>query len=340
MIQSFTPTYTPHGCIIKSYQEKGPVIMQKRPDFNHFYEHDIIKKLAKNEKWTVSDKDKIPIDLKLWIYQQKLCGAQFNNDLSLVTLDVLRKEIPNAANHAYYLDAMIDKYVVLDIEPSCPDDIKQELLQMSYSYGERSMSGKGYHLIFPLPTCIAEYPIAQTKLVLKEEHGYYEILMAHYVTFTADMLPPASGTEPFEPLFRKLASQQKEVVRTEMDITEMAPEMDTCTLRIQTALKFCGHCYPKHLEDFHNDHSKYEFAYMMHLYKNLQKLIQMDSVQTHRTYTESEQAWFLYSLAKEQLPHRVKHEETRDGLPWLVYLAREVMAKYEDPKEKQKNKKG
>ena len=43
-------------------------------------------------------------------------------------------------------------------------------------------------------------------------------------------------------------------------------------------------------------------------------------------YSDSEKAWFLWQTAINYLKPRAKHKETRDNLPWLLYLTRKVIS--------------
>lgn len=294
-------------------------------DFPEFYSNPWIQSIADYHKWTVSDSNKMPIDMFCFEYQHRICGALFTDENSLTSLSHLCELIPNAKNNTYYLDALTDKIVVLDIEPTCPDDIKQQLLNMPYVYGETSMSGKGYHLIFPLPKCIDDYPIAKTKVVMKEEHGYYEILLNHYVTFTRNMLPESIGTEDFIQLFKQLATQQKESHRNEVDIQDIQPDDIPNQEKILELLY--NQTYKKTPEDFHNDMSKYEYGYIGFLHYKLQCILNVSFIKDSHNYTDNEKAWLLYTIAIDKIPYRAKHDETRDGLPWLLYLSQEIIAK-------------
>lgn len=299
-------------------------------DFPEFYAHPFIQSIAGNTKWTVSDNQKRPIDMKALLYDHKVYGARmdFETEASnpCVTLQRLCDILPNAANHAYFLNAIVDKFVVLDIEPKCPDKIKKKLLDTSFVYGEVSMSGKGYHLIYPLPEILNEYPVAQKKIVMKEEHGYYEILLNHWVTFTRNMISPKEKPKhDFTVFFEELAKLQKEVIRANIEIdepdTENIPKYDYLT-------EILSHCvYSKKPEDFHGDISKYEYGHIGFLYWNLKKLLNISYIKAAHEYTPSEKAWMLYTVAKEKIPRRDKHEEYRNNLPWLLYLAGEIIAK-------------
>ena len=297
-----------------------------RSDCPAFYDSPFVKATGDNARWTVSNAEKIPLDMYLLKYRHVERYAQFHNELSLVTLPELHEIIPGPINCAYYLDALVDNYVVLDVEPKCPDDVKAELLSLPYIYGERSMSGKGYHLVFPLPSCIDEFPIAKTKSALKETHGWYEILLNHYVTFTLNPIDKASGSGDFEALFRDLCTEQKEVVRNDVDIDGTTPDEIPDQDKILSVLRSCR--YRKTPGDFHDDISKYEYGHVGYLHYKLKCMLETAAIQRNgHEYTDNDKAWLLYTIAQEKIPYREKHDTYRDNLPWLLYLCREIIAK-------------
>lgn len=323
-------------------------------DFPEFYNHPFIQTIAPNERWTVSDNTKRPLDMYLYIYQQRISGALFTDENSLVSLPTLCAHIPNAVNNAYYMDALIDNFVVLDIEKTCPDDIKAELLKLPYIYGETSLSGRGYHLIFPAPACLREYPVAMKKTAMKDPKGHYEILLNHYVTFTRNMIPPAdeTNTGDFEALFRQMASQQVAVSRTDVDINNIEPEHGPDYDKIVNLLQ--RQTYKKTIDSFYGDVSKFEYGCMGFFHTKLKSILKVNTIAIEEVFSEEEQkmvprkyiysdnekAWIIYEVCKDKIPHRAKHDETRDGLPWLLYLAREVIAKdTSDDKKKKPAKK-
>lgn len=294
-------------------------------DFAEFYEHPFIKSIADDEKWTVSDKTKKPIDMFVYKYRHQITGATFTNNLSLVSLPELCSLIPNARNNAYFMDALTDNFVVLDIEKKCPDDIKKELLQTPYIYGEISLSGQGYHLIYPLPDCFSDYPDAQTKIVMKEPHGYYEILLQHYVTFTRNMLPKATGNKSFENIFKKFAKTQVKASKHDINVNELKPDDIPFADNIIFILSSVE--YQKTPADFFDDMSKYEYGFMGFLYYKLKNIINIKDYRESHEYTDNEIAWLLYETAKDKIPYRPKHDEFRNNLPWLLYLAGEIIAR-------------
>ena len=298
--------------------------------FPEFYHNPLFQRIKDTPKWTISDKNKRPIDMRALKDRGEIRGAEHTNENSLMTLPELCEFLPNAANHAFYLDALTDGFVVLDVEPKCPEEIKRKMLSLPYLYGEVSMSGKGLHLVFLLPECIKDYPIAQKKVVLKEANGFYEILLNHYVTFTRRAicpyynLPDQTNKNAFVELFQQMASQQVEVHRDDFHVDEIAPDSIPNQGYILNMLE--NKSYQKTPNDFANDMSKYEYAHIGYLYYNLKRVLNWKSLRDH-DYTEQEKAWLLYYAAKNQIPYRAKHKERRYGLPWLLYLSQEVIAK-------------
>lgn len=310
-------------------------------DFSDFYNHPFIQSISGRERWTVSDNTKRPIDMFVFIHQfGRVTGAAFTDENSLVDLPTLCKHIPNAANNAYYMDVLVDDFVVLDIEKTCPDDIKAELLKLPYIYGETSLSGKGYHLVFPAPACLQDYPVAMKKTAMKDPKGHYEILLNHYVTFTRNMIPPAdeNNTGDFEALFRKMAIDQKDVNRTDVDIKSIEPEHGPDYDKIVGLLR--RQEYKKSLSDFYDDFSKFEYGCMGFFHFKLKQILKVNTIAPGYAYSDNEKAWIIYEICKDKIPYRAKHDEMRDGLPWLLYLAREVIAKDDlDNKKKKSGKK-
>lgn len=281
-----------------------------REMFPEFYSHPFIRSIEGNSRWTISDSEKKPIDMKGLKYEHKVMGAFEPSKLCLMTLQELTDLVPNAANHAYYLKALEDEYLVVDIEPECSDATKKEFLRMDYVYGEVSLSGKGYHLVFPVPAEIDKYPNAKAKKVWKNAKEHYEIHLEHYVTFTRRMLPDADGKKSFMPVFKKMAKAQSETVTSsatfaEVDIKDI-PNGDAI-------LRSTGHIPPwaKTLSDFDDDKSSYEYCHIGYLLGYLRTFVNTMSKQNGHKYTDDEMAELLYQTARNTLEHRDKHDTPR-----------------------------
>lgn len=318
--------------------------MNVNPFYEKFSNHPFIQSIAQNEKWTISTKDKMPIDMYELMYNKRIRGAQYSDNLSLTSLEKLNSVMPAAANYAYYLNAPVDGFVVLDIEPKCPKELRQKLMTMDALYVEKSMSGKGIHMVFKYPyDIIAKYPNAAEKIVFKEpENGSYEILINHYVTFTGNALEyeidPNIEKMSFTELFEEMAAMQKSVQVNNVDFEELKPVETGQIERVFELLRYAADTWRKTPEDFTNqlgevDNSKYEFAYIGYLYDKLNTITKVSAIAEDHTYTDEEKVWIIYSIAKDVIPYREKHDSYRNGQPWLVYLITSVMAKYEDRKD-------
>lgn len=318
-------------------------------EYQAFQQHPFIQSIKETPKWTISNEKKIPLDMRILMTENRIHGANFYDEQSLTTLTEIdsffNKQNLLVTNHAFFLDVVLDGFVVLDIEPDCPDDIKQKLLNTPYIYGEVSLSGKGYHLVFRTPQCFMDYPNAHTKPALKDEDGNYEILLNHFCTFTAKMIqPPANPTEDFNKIYKQLAENAKNIAKQrEVDISTLTDKPDTKYAdRILALLKQAGLQWNKRPDNFkkdkhplENDPSRYEWAYLAYLYKKLDSIMHVSAIADEHTYTEEEQAFFLYTIIQELIPHREKHDTyrlTSDGtkLPWLGYLIKDVMEKVDN----------
>lgn len=313
--------------------------MEYYKNFPDFYENEFIKSIAGNTKWTVSGRTvpdpsippKIPIDMYSLMYEAKIKGAPHWSYPYLITLSELLQVLPHAANHTYYLESPVDKTVVLDIEPTCPKELTEEFLKMPYIYGEVSMSGKGYHLVFDLPEKIFNsYPIARKKKRWIGEKNQYEVHFAHYITFTRRMLPPSPNLIPFEPFFETLAAEQKETIQAKIPTVTIDPKTVPRYIALSNALK--GVKLNKKPADYASM-SQYECGYAARLLYVMEPTIEdMEKKYDHK-YTVEEKAAIVYEILKQKIDHRPKHDQEREHMPWLLYVATDMAARQELQKE-------
>lgn len=322
--------------------------------FPDFYTNPAVMALAKAKRWTISGsikdeepdtlkKRKAPIDVRHLIDHRRVRGAWAIDEQCLVDLNELTERIPTAANTAYYIQSATDGLIVIDIEPGCPPEIAQQLLALpNLLYVETSMSGKGYHLIAPMPANFHDFPVAAGKTVLQHKEKWYEILLDHWVTFTRNPVAPeilaAKPTAEPSPDFATLegfyASLAKEAkataassisVQTAIDFPDIpsadaivAQTLDAATDRLKT------------LDDFNGDNSRYEFSVLGTLYRQmLYPLIQRMNLGT--TYSASDRTWLLYKAAVSVIPERNKHHEKRNGRPFLLDRAAAMIASHDAP---------
>ena len=231
--------------------------------------------------------------------------------------------------------------MVIDVEKECPPEIASALLRLpEIEYRETSMSGLGFHLLLPLPDTFFSGPHAESvanALVLREKHGWYEILLEHWVTFTRHPVPPDSPallTEPSnEPQFASAAALLDHLASLRKASTSSAAS----TIQVQLVLpeipglddvvtQALVNFQPKTLSAFDNDLSRWEFSTLSLLNSRLGHALQSATYEHNHNYTDEERAWLLYRAAQHVIPHRDKHDQSRNGRPFLLDRAVSAVA--------------
>lgn len=315
--------------------------------FPEFYENFVVRVLADAKRWTISGrigdegrKGKAPVDARHLIDVGRVRGAFDISDTCLVDLDELTSTIPDAANHAFYLQSSTDGFMVIDIEPSCPEDVAADLLALpGILYSEVSMSGKGYHLVVRVPENLHDFPAAAGKRVLREQHGWYELLFEHWVTFTRRPVPRhdriaanASRRDrsfaTVEDLYASLATKAKPpatTFSTTVRTGDEAPDIKGSQQIVERTLNGADPRF-KSLDDFGGDHSRWEFSTLGVLHREMHRHMVVVGFLHRTTYSAADEAWMLYQAVQQVLPHRPKHDETRNGRPFLLDRAATLVA--------------
>lgn len=325
--------------------------------FPQFYDNPAIRALATACRWTISgqlgeldDEDsgrKAPIDVRHLLdgcnagcrHVGPLRGAFALDSTCLLTLEDLTGALPNAANAAFYLQAQADGLIVIDVEPGCPPDVAADILRLpGILYSELSMSGKGFHLIASLPENLHDFPVAAGKRVLREEHGWYEILLDHWCTFTRSpvpdrivkhvaALPAPSRFSTVEDLYADLAAKARpslSVSATEVGTDGEMPDIPYAQAIIKQTLAGSLDRL-KTPEDFDNDFSRWEFSVLGVLYTGMQL-----PLRTYRSFgaefSIGDQAWLLYQTSLKVIKPRPKHSQMRNGRPFLLDRAAALVA--------------
>ena len=232
----------------------------------------------------------------------------------LTTLPSLIETIPDAVNHTYYINSYRDNFIILDVEKTCPDELKQEFLKLPFIYGETSMSGQGYHLVFYKDDLFDNFPDLKSKTKMQDEDRYYEILINHWVTFTRNMIePPAEPEGSISTWFNKLAENENQKMidfdASEFEIVDPKDIPEYMFLYENTKKRTS---YNKTLSDFKNDDSRYEFGYAGHIVAVLWKMLSLSNIlRTGHEYTVSEKAQIAYDVFVDLIPHRSKHDSKR-----------------------------
>lgn len=305
-----------------------------------FYNHPFIMSIKDNEAWTVSDKNKRPMDIKGFIENERLFGATEPTKKCLTTLPSLIETIPNAVNHTYYINSYRDNFIILDVEKTCPDELKEEFLKLPFIYGETSMSGQGYHLVFYKDDLFENFPDLKSKTKMQDEDRYYEILINHWVTFTRNMIePPAEPEGSISTWFNKLAENENQKMidfdASEFEIVDPNDIPEYMFLYENTKKRTN---YNKTRSDFKDDDSRYEFGYAGHIVAVLWKMLSLSNIlRTGHEYTVSEKAQIAYDVFVDLIPHRSKHDSKRGNVPYLMYIIQIQVQKKEKEQEKKSN---
>lgn len=330
-----------------AFSAQSPATIRPQDYYPGFYDNPVIQLLAPAPRWTVSGQlddpskpgatrntRKAAIDIRELQRNGRVRGAYEKTTNCLMTLDELVGFLPNAANHAYALNAHMDRVLVLDIEKTCPPALAQELLALPSLYSELSMSGLGYHLVMPLPNVFGSFPIAANKIVLREEHGWYEVLIEHWITFTripvpADRYSGRPASRSWDEVYAALASKATQDAADQATRDSVSADKPEIPGEAEALHVMTKHPLPKTLENFYGDHSRYEFSTLSTLCSRLTPALPYLSDKHNVEYTTAMKAWLLYEAATRVLTHRDKHDELRRGMPLLLNAATDLLARRE-----------
>lgn len=330
--------------------------------FSEFYSNPTIQRLGEDRAWSVSDNNKMPVNIPLLLTWGSVHGASmYKLDTQAVTLDELTHGLPDAANCAFYLQAYKHHVAILDIEKTCPLDIRDRLLSLAPEalYTETSMSGKGYHLIFPISDDDLESDALLNKAKLQHPQGHYEILLSHWVTFTRNPIPQSTldhalsqgitttwNRELYElaDIIAQRDAQRMAVYNAidDIDISHLQPRDYSAEeqrydhrVRDNISNQF-DNWYTKDLiDDFDNDTSRWEFSILTTLARyaiaDIQKSAELNIAGTPTTITPEHIVRIIYPVVQEKIPHREKHDGFRNGHPYLFWQTMKAVEVTEVP---------
>lgn len=175
------------------------VVPQQPPHV--FASNPLIAKIANDESWSVSDKNKVPVNFRLLQETGSVVGAKLDSN-PFVTLQTIDKD-PNfdMVNRMYRLSALENRVMMIDIEPKEKDETLLWWSRFPAQYAETSKNG-GLHLLIQVPEEFINDEnsyIFDTLVQIKEnKEGTCEYLFnRHNITFTKQMF------NKLQPDFRK-----------------------------------------------------------------------------------------------------------------------------------------
>lgn len=307
-------------------------------DLPAFLSNPLVQALAPINAWSISDKDKRPLDIFELETYGKVVGCNPEVPGATVTLNHLLELVPNPPNLAFFLNVDEHGYVCLDVEKTCSSELKTAFVAMDFVYGETSLSGKGLHLWFPTPQNINKFVDVMYKIKLRESRGNYELLMrSHWVTFTGNQITSShlEGAPSIEQVYAFLAKETPKTspkiataVEEICDNLDEIPDIDYIMDLLLNKNPFMK--MPEDYPDDNNatrcDMSRYEYAYLCSRYDLLRKILKLSRIQSNgHVYTIDERWAILLECATSYLEHRDKHDEMRCGMPYLVYNTRSVL---------------
>lgn len=321
---------------------------------NHLVDH-----LKDEPMWTMSSKDKRPIDAKVFLETDAIEDAYLEGPSPLVTLTQLDADNRlQAVNRAYRLHAKDNRVIAIDVEPEATDQMKEMVLNFPAHYTELSMNG-GVHLFIMVPEDLVDdsnrYMFDELS-VFKEpvpkgdtRPAHFEVIFNdHYITFTKRMLTQKPcvnyATDPQAKAQlksfldnivaldvqrrkdRELAKQYK----VEIFDNSMNPEQ---LERIEQFTSLTALDRPKQqasekqASDYGGDHSRYEMSTATSIAAHVIKVHRMAKgtlsfSELASKLKEPDLIYAIYTIILDILPYREKHDEYRDDLPWLMYTSK------------------
>lgn len=324
--------------------------------FPYFYAHPYINDLARYPQWSISTPDtKMPIDMTLATTAGIVAGARKNQDEGTYhefTLDQLVTALPTAANHAFFLNVDTQGYGVIDIEPDCPADIAEHFISLAISekcYVERSMSGRGWHILFPVRPDMLNDSVIGPRAVMRHPRGWYEVLLQHWVTFTRDPGTPPTTTARTSDAPEMNARTIDEIVYTlrdqipesptpahavaDIDDVDFSILTDNDNFIVNAIINNIDDIHDKEPDYFHHDMSRWEFSRINTVIAKVNADVELflaypEYAGEKYTITEDRFVAMVYKIIIETIPERDKHHTNRNGLPFLLHRVLTALSYY------------
>ena len=202
-----------------------------------FAQNPLISKIANDEAWSISDKNKIPINFREFMKTGIVRNASLNEQPFVKLSDIDKDPNFDMVNRMYRLSALENRVMMIDIEPKEQDDVLLWWSRFPAHYAEVSKNG-GLHLLLEVPELFINDEnsyIFDTLVQIKEnKEGTCEYLFnRHNITFTKkmfnkpqpDFTPGTNDAQWLEWLLNHLVAIDKEAKARRLNL-EKAPDFD------------------------------------------------------------------------------------------------------------------
>lgn len=287
---------------------------------------------VKRNKFHLKETDKLPINFTKFredyanakITKSYIVKGASNYKQDCVTLNEIYDLHPHLIKPTFYLLHEIDNFIVLDIEPSCPENLRQELLNTNFVYGEKSNSGQGYHLAYQITDEMKNLPDFFNYTVLKHESKAYEFLLQHWVLLTGIPIENKPEEKSIMPYLREIITQKEKQQSSIRDI------------KYNDVIEIAKIEIPKEINDYlnkdickltladcNNDNSTLDFRLIKHY------LLMLKGYEiTSKNYLNDElRIKYVSKRAYDELPMRDKIRYHRIGkIPYLQYQTMKALS--------------
>lgn len=368
-------TMTTKPTINPNAEERARVTMNNHA----FLQTPLIQKMYAIPQWTVSDDDKKPINMREFIDTNfnrcSLFKQSKDNDLSALVTGYEIEQYPQLTNtnRAFRFDGNDRRespILCIDVESTARESLVQRALDLPADYREWSKSG-GLHVLVEIPPhCLpkeAEYLFSLAGI--QHETTEFEcIFNRHFMTFTKKVIntpahnlhdPESDDSLKLRNFLMRLVeideeNQKRRLMLKSVQTTTMPEgyDLDNLPEEIKNLALFANSYVINELteltpDDYEGNKSRYEYNVACRItgsiYREVHKgdnpFISSLIGKQVKDLNEWDYTYACYIRLSEVLPPRDKHNETRQGLDWLLYVAntatRYVLA---DEAEKEKNK--
>lgn len=212
------------------------------------------------------------------------------------------------SNYPVVVNLSATPYAMMDLEPGYTDDELRHFNSVQGYYVEDTPRG-GKHKLVKLNTRVFKYRYSDNLEIINDS-------MVTLYGINASMLhrnPRAIQIEQYQPTVRT-ASIPVEREPVKDDVQKYVTLLNQQNLATMSQ----GKAYARNTLDTDPDRSHGEYVAMYTLY--------MQDIKPYKPSLPSAHLpWILEAYARDVIPHRDKHETQRNGVPYLVYLANEVI---------------